>query len=223
MMKKLINIFLAVTLFFCVSCQKSPSTWENVKTAGRYLKKGVTSLWGKDSDSYWVQNENDFTGPNDEFIPLNDKDLKNSLTTDKAISQPKDLSDSGLPGFKNFKLPTNLYSVFKTIHFDTDDHVIKDKEDLLTLQKIISYLKRHPKTYLCIEGHCDERASAAYNMALGTRRANHIRVLLIKQGLDSNKIYTISYGKEKPIALGHTSNDWRMNRRSEFKIYEKQR
>jgi peptidoglycan-associated lipoprotein len=58
-------------------------------------------------------------------------------------------------------------------------------------------------------------------MALVTRRANHVRVLLIKQGVDFNRIYTISNGKEKPLAQGHSPDAWKRNRRCEYKIYHK--
>jgi len=224
-MKKIIHLAFILSLLIFTSCERSNSTWENVKTAGRYLQKGIDSLWGKDYNSYWVQNEDDFLGPdNDDFIPLNEKDLKNSsIIADKAIGQPKESLGSAAFGFANFKSPTSLSHIFKTVHFQTDDHVIREKDDLITIQKIANYLKKHPRTYLCIEGHCDERASAAYNMALGTRRSNHLRVLLIKQGIDFNRLYTISYGKENPVALGHNIQDWKINRRGDFKIYEKQK
>jgi peptidoglycan-associated lipoprotein len=220
-MKKIISLIFTLLIF--TSCERSPSSWEHVKTAGRYLQKGIDSLWGKDYESYLVKNENDFIGPDGEdFIPLNESDLKSGFLSDKAIRQPKDsFGEGGIPGFSNFKTPTALSTIFRTVHFQTDDHILRDKDDMITVQKIASYMKNHPKVLLCVEGHCDERASAAYNMSLGTRRANHVRVLLIKQGIDFNRIYTISYGKEKPIALGHTSEDWNLNRRSNFKIYEK--
>jgi peptidoglycan-associated lipoprotein len=72
-----------------------------------------------------------------------------------------------------------------------------------------------------IEGHTDERASASYNMALGMRRANFVRSFLVKQGADLNRIFTVSQGKERPLAQGHSPDDWKLNRRSEFKIYQK--
>jgi peptidoglycan-associated lipoprotein len=223
-MKKILNILLTTSLLALSSCSKSDgSTWENVKTASRYLQKGFDSLWGKDFDSYQVRSDEDFIGPNEEFIPLNEKDINgNFIGNDKAIAQPKrSPGSSGVPNLQNFITPSHLSSIFRNIHFEIDDHVIRDREDLLAVSKIANYLKKNSNTYLCIEGHCDKRASAAYNMALGTRRANHIRVLLIKQGVDFNRIYTISYGKEKPIALGENPADLRLNRRSQFKIYEK--
>lgn len=225
-MKKILTLFLISLMLVLTSCERSSNTWENVKTAGRYLQKGINSLWGKDSSSYWVQNEEDFKGPDDEdFIPLNEKDLKSGFTqSDKNFAQPKENFGEGkIPSFDNFRSPAHLSSIFKNVHFQTDDHVLRDKDDLVIIQKIANYLKGHPNVYLSIEGHCDERASAAYNMALGTRRANHLRVLLIKHGIDFNRIYTVSYGREKPVAIGHTAQDWQLNRRGEFKIFEKQK
>lgn len=223
-MKKIVILFCVLTLFVFTSCEKSSPTWENVKTASRYLQKGINSLWGKDYNSYWVQNEDEFIGPDsDDFIPLNEKDLKSGFSqADKNYAQPKDtFGQGGLPSFDHFKNPTHLSSIFRKVHFQTDDHVLREKDDLITIQKIASYLQKNPNVYLCLEGHCDERASAAYNMALGTKRANHLRVLLIKHGIDFNRIYTVSYGREKPMALGHTLQDWKLNRRGEFKIFEK--
>ncbi len=225
-MKRLISLILILPFFMLTGCDTSNVAWENVKTAGRYIQKGLDSLWGKDYESYQVQSDEEFVGPNDEdFIPLSDSDLKNQfVASDRAIPQPKYSpgdTQSGIPNLQNFKTPANLANILKNISFETDDHVVRDKEDLMIVSKIATYLKIHPKSYLCIEGHCDNRASAAYNMALGTRRANHIRVLLIKQGVDFNKIYTISHGKEKPIALGNNPQDWRINRRAQFKIFEK--
>ncbi len=89
------------------------------------------------------------------------------------------------------------------------------------MQHISAYLKKHPNAYLLIEGHTDERASASYNLSLGMRRANHLSAVLVKNGVDLNRIYTVSRGKENPLALGHSQEDWKQNRRAEFKLYEK--
>lgn len=222
MKKRLFFIFSCV--FILTGCQKTSSqTWENMKTAGAYFHKSFDALLGINEDSSSV----DFLDPEEEgFIPLNEDDLKNIHSAgDRVFPAPNlEPGDSGcsISGFNDFKDPQgNLYSLFKNFYFETDDHILRKKEDLMTVAKIANYLKNHPKVYLNIEGHCDERASAAYNMALGLRRANHIRVLLIKQGIDFNRIYTISHGKEKPIALGHASEDWQLNRRTAFKVVER--
>jgi peptidoglycan-associated lipoprotein len=218
-----LNIFILTT-----ACQKTAgNTWENVKTAGRYVNKGIDSLMGKNHDSKMIYDDEMFSQAwNDDFIPLSDKDLSTQyVATDKATPQPKyspGEKGSGIPEMNRFSSPTaHLNTIFKTIHFETDDHVIREQTDLVTISKIASFLKKNPNYYIVIEGHTDERAAAAYNMALGTRRANHIRVLLIKQGVDFNRIYTISYGKEKPVSLGHAKDDWSKNRRSQFKIFNK--
>ncbi|KPK32850.1 MAG: hypothetical protein AMS24_02935 [Chlamydiae bacterium SM23_39] len=219
-MKKLYIIFL---LF--MGCQKSSNqTWENIKTAGCYFNKGISSLCGKHYESIQVENEEDFFWKEgEEYISLNEEDLKNLRSITDGTMQSKIIpGGKEIPNISKFKSPKGEWAtIFKTVHFDTDDHVIKNKGDLIILQKIAKFLKKNSNIYVCVEGHCDERASAAYNMALGARRANHVRVLLIKNGIDYNRIYTVSYGKEKPKSLGHTSLDWRKNRRAEFKLFKR--
>ena len=87
--------------------------------------------------------------------------------------------------------------------------------------RFAGYLQKNPNVYLVIEGHCDERASASYNMALGMRRAMPSALPLVKNGADLNRIYTLSRGKEQPLAAGRGPADWKVNRRSEFRIYQK--
>lgn len=207
------------------SCARSSSqAWEDLKTASRYMHRGVDAIFGKEYESRLLTSDEEFIGPyDDEFIPLRDSDLKSSYLGDAALPQPKGIpGQKGVPSLTEFYLPTDvLRAYFKPVHFDTDEHVLKDTHDLEALAQMATYLKKNQNVYLAIEGHCDERASASYNMALGMRRANHVRSLLVKQGVDLNRVYTVSRGKEQPVALGHTQGDWKINRRSEFKIYEK--
>ena len=207
-----------------MGCSKS-GTWEDMKTAGRYLNRGIDNLVGKPYDSKMIEKEEDFYGPNHgDYIPLNDGDLKGQFNSaDLAVAQPKySPGENGVPVMDSFVNPTNeLLSIFKTLHFETDEHIVRNHDDLVAITKMAAYLKDHSNIYVCIEGHTDERQSAAYNMALGTRRANHVRLLLVKQGVDYNRIYTISYGKEKPFAMGHMEDDWQQNRRAQFKVVEK--
>lgn len=220
MKKGLLSIPL-LTLLFATSCQKSNSTWEDVKTASRYMNKGIHSLWGDDADSRLIADEKDFVGPNDDdFIPLEDQDLNGQYSSnEKAVAQPRTREGSKQVNLEKFHSPSNsLNSIFKTLHFDTDDHVVRTREDLVAVAKVANYLKKNPRASILIEGHTDPRASAAYNMALGMRRANHVRVLLIKQGVDKHQIYTVSCGKEKPLSV--SSDLYHMNRRTEFKLSE---
>lgn len=218
---------MRVIIFFFVillaSCNRNSSeTWEDMKTAGRYLQKGIKSLWGGEYESRQVLSDDEFRGPEDDFLPLEEEDLgEYAIATapiqKEAKKQPARAREiSNLDSFQY--PPTKWKDIFRTIHFTTDDHVIRQKNDLVTVARIANFLKRNKNASLIIEGHCDKRASAEYNMALGMRRAHHIRVLLAKQGVDSSRIYTISYGKEKPISYGDNPDSYFQNRRAQFRI-----
>lgn len=211
-------VLISVAMTGCM--RSSFEAWEDLKTAGRYMGRGVNAFWGKDYESQMLTSDDEFVGPNDdEFIPLNNSELK-SVYVDSALPQPK-----GIPGQKGVPSLSSFYAVpdslFSSVHFNTDEHVVKDKAEVQHLLQLAAHLKQNPNLYLLIEGHTDERASASYNMALGLRRANYIRSFLVKHGVDLNRIYTLSKGKEHPIAAGHTPNDWQENRRSEFRVYQK--
>lgn len=189
------------------------------------MQKGVDSLWGKDYESRMLTSDEEFLGPNDsEFIPLRDTDLQKQLAlSDRPLPQPKGMpGEKGVPPLSAFlPPPDSLRSLFLPVHFHTDEHIVKDQREVEQLSELANHLKRHKNTYVVVEGNCDKRASSAYNMALGLRRSNYVRSFLIKQGVDLNQIYTVSFGKENPIAFGDTPEDYRLNRRCEFKIYEK--
>ena len=82
-----------------------------------------------------------------------------------------------------------------------------------TLEKQAAWLKNFGNVSITIEGHCDERGTREYNLALGERRANSAKDFLVALGISPNRIKTISYGKEKPVALGHDEASWSQNRR----------
>ncbi len=81
------------------------------------------------------------------------------------------------------------------------------------LEKQAAWLKRYPGYEIAIEGHCDERGTRDYNLALGDRRANAVKDFLVALGLNPNRVSTVSYGKERPVALGHNDAAWGQNRR----------
>ena len=74
------------------------------------------------------------------------------------------------------------------------------------------YMKNHADTKIQIAGNCDERGSTEYNLALGARRANAAKAVLVKDGIDSKRISTISYGKERPLVQGTGEKVWKFNR-----------
>jgi len=225
-MVRFIRFLSAASLLLAAGCVRNSSeTWEDMKTAGRYMGRGVDAIWGKDYESRMLTSDEEFIGPyDDEFVPLRDSDLHNAYAmSDSPLPQPKGIpGQKGIPPLSEFYMaPDTLAALFHAIHFDTDDHVVREKSEIQALIQLASYLKKNPNIYLVIEGHTDERASAGYNIALGMRRANFVRSFLVKHGVDLNRVYTVSRGKEHPLAQGHGPTDWKTNRRSEFKIYQK--
>ena len=82
------------------------------------------------------------------------------------------------------------------------------------LQRQAEWLKQYPNVRVTLEGHCDERGTREYNLALGDRRANAAKDYLVGLGIDANRIATISYGKERPEVLGSNESAWSQNRRA---------
>ncbi len=82
-----------------------------------------------------------------------------------------------------------------------------------TLEKQAAWLKKWPAVTITVEGHCDERGTREYNLALGERRANSVKDYLVALGVNPSRIKTISYGKERPVALGSSESAWSQNRR----------
>ncbi len=98
------------------------------------------------------------------------------------------------------------------VYFDTNKHNVNAAAAFI-LEAQANWLKATPGFTVVLEGHCDERGTREYNLALGERRANSIKDFLISLGVDSGRIQTISYGKERPAAEGGTSEAWAENRR----------
>jgi peptidoglycan-associated lipoprotein len=99
------------------------------------------------------------------------------------------------------------------IFFDTDKFNI-DAQDQATLQSQAQWLSKYPNSRITVEGHADERGTREYNLALGERRANAAKNQLSSLGIDPSRIQTVSYGKERPQALGSTEEAWAQNRRA---------
>ena len=109
--------------------------------------------------------------------------------------------------------------VFETssIYFDFDMSELKS-EAQATLKKKADWLDDNPKYSVRIMGHCDERGTAEYNLALGERRAHAAKKFLMALGISGDRIYTISYGEEKPADSAHNEAAWAQNRRDEFSL-----
>jgi peptidoglycan-associated lipoprotein len=131
-------------------------------------------------------------------------------TTDQAGSSSTDTSGTSMvsPGsMEDFQV-----NVGDRVFFDFDMYDIRaDAQD--TLQKQAAWLQQYPNFTIMIEGHCDERGTREYNLALGERRANAVRNYLVALGIDGNRIQTISYGKERPAVEGTDETAFAQNRR----------
>jgi peptidoglycan-associated lipoprotein len=99
------------------------------------------------------------------------------------------------------------------VHFGTDQYDI-DPTARAILDGQATWLQKFPQVRITIEGHCDERGTREYNLALGDRRANAAKNYLAAKGIDASRITTISYGKERPLALGSDEAAWAQNRRA---------
>ena len=99
------------------------------------------------------------------------------------------------------------------VYFDTDQYDL-DGEDSSKLQAQARYFAQYPNVGFTIEGHADERGTREYNLALGERRANAAKNYLVSLGIPAERIRTLSYGKERPVALGSDESAWAQNRRA---------
>jgi peptidoglycan-associated lipoprotein len=136
---------------------------------------------------------------------------------DQPVVPPEPVIDSGSSGSLD---ELNRNSPLRPVFFDLDS------SDLTTEgQKILdgnaAVLKQHGSWTITIEGHCDERGSAEYNLALGERRALSARAYLISLGLPADRLRTVSYGKEFPFDPGHDESAYAKNRRAHFVITAK--
>ena len=100
-----------------------------------------------------------------------------------------------------------------TVYFDTDRYNI-DSTDQAALAAQATWLAKYPGKRITIEGHCDERGTREYNLALGDKRANAAKNYLVSLGVDPARITTVTKGKEAPIALGSDEESWSKNRRA---------
>lgn len=235
--KLIILVQLSLALFFLSGCcRRADDVWDDTKTASRHMGLGFRSLAGKHGDSRQVRCREDFLECEEdfcegysamEFEPFPDQDFNHEVAmnnpqyhpTQPKIEPGQTSHIPGIEGFDDPKQMADLKDTFRLLYFPYNSSLIKGKDNMDIIRSIAFYLKKKPNTYLFIEGHCDERGAEAYNLALGARRSNSVRNLLIKEGVSPENLFTVSYGKERPVVFGHSEESWGKNRRAEFKIY----
>lgn len=117
-------------------------------------------------------------------------------------------------------IAAELKYLLENIYFDFDAATLSP-EARKALVKNVTIMKNEPSVIVRIEGHCDERGSDEYNLALGERRAKAALQYLVTMGISEKRVSTISYGKEKPTDSGHDEAAWAKNRRDEFVLQSK--
>jgi peptidoglycan-associated lipoprotein len=105
----------------------------------------------------------------------------------------------------------------RDVFFDFDESVLRP-DAKVTLDNNIAWLKANSELRVIVEGHCDERGTNEYNLALGERRAKTVKEYLVAGGIVAERISTISYGEERPFVLGHDESAWKWNRRGHFVV-----
>ncbi|MGH7306533.1 MAG: peptidoglycan-associated lipoprotein Pal, partial [Candidatus Rokuibacteriota bacterium] len=108
-------------------------------------------------------------------------------------------------------------AALKEVHFDFDKYEIR-AEDAKTLDGNATWLKSNADNLVLIEGHCDERGTNEYNLALGERRAKATMNYLVSQGIQANRVTIISYGEERPVCSDKAEACWAKNRRANFLV-----
>ena len=129
-----------------------------------------------------------------------------SSSSDSPSYEYGDSRQANLQGYLQNEIGDRIY-------FETDKHNI-NSASAFTLESQANWLKSTPGFQIIVEGHCDERGTREYNLALGERRANSVKEFLVSLGVEPGRVTIISYGKERPSAEGSTSESWAENRRA---------
>jgi peptidoglycan-associated lipoprotein len=214
MVKKSLWIFIFVLCFglFLVGCPKKKVEFSKEQSAAqkseeaRRLEAEQAAKQAKEAKEAKEVREKELARiKEEEAKKLKEEELERSLVAKK---------EQGIEGvvFES--------KLFKDIHFDFDKYDIR-REDEAILRENAAWLKKNPKMKIQIEGYCDERGTAEYNLALGERRANMTKKYLLSLGISSDRISTISYGEERPLDPGHNEEAWGKNRRAHTVVLSK--
>lgn len=199
------TIALAVTALFLTGCPKRPEVVETVPPTG--AQQGQAGLPPV-------------------FKPLTPPEKS---PTEVAVQSPeaRPTETGAVPEAKIAEAEVGqdasaaaLALELKDVYFDFDQSAIREDSKKL-LSENVEWFRKHAAAKVTIEGHCDERGSSEYNLALGDRRARSTRDYLVAAGVAAARISTISYGKERPFVQGHDESAWRWNRRAHFAPYAK--
>lgn len=144
------------------------------------------------------------------------------LTQSEEIVKPSaPIQEPAAAGAPSAQPPTTAgkESPLKDVFFDFDKSTIRG-DAKSNLNEDLRWLNANPAAQITIEGHCDERGTAEYNLGLGERRAKAAQDYLVAAGINVKRLKTVSFGKERPFVMGHDESAWKWNRRAHFVISE---
>jgi peptidoglycan-associated lipoprotein len=222
MMVRFSTLLLAAALLISAGCQRKP---------GYVTPVGATDVVPEYSDGGWeIISEEPATSttytevPDSTVIDSWDSTPIGSDWSDGSSSTGQSFTGEDTTG--SIPEPTSLIGsrdeetlAANTIYFGFDSSTIRQSE-FASLNNVVAFLQNNPGARIKVEGHCDERGTSAYNLALGQRRAASAREYLINAGIDASRLSTLSWGEDRPAALGKTEADYAKNRRAEFVLVQ---
>lgn len=190
---KYVALLLALAMLVCYSCASKPAqTGQKPLTAEEQARLAQEeALKRKEREAR-----------------ISEEDLAKSRSDKERMDREK-----ALQGQKT-ALPVTV------IYFEYDSYNVQ-QEDLSKIKEVGEWMKANGSARIVVEGHCDERGTVEYNLALGQKRADVVKNHLTKLGIDEKRIRIISFGKEMPAVPGHTEEAWAKNRRVNFAIDQK--
>jgi peptidoglycan-associated lipoprotein len=185
---------------------------EKLKDGRVAVFEGRHSAMWEERDGKWVIAHEHFGGAKERMLStytMTEKAPERVVASVPAPAAAPPAAPAAAPSVPEVERVTVLADIF----FDYDRAEVRD-DQRGTVEADAAWLKRRPEAVVTIEGHCDERGSRGYNMALGWRRAEAAKEALVAQGVDGSRLRTISYGKERPFRQGQGEPVWSSNRRA---------
>ena len=212
MIKRLLTICAATILL--AACETASTDSNEVVGSSSGSSSGTGAAASASSNTSTSSNTSN-TGNTSNTSNAASESASSSAESSVASGSSSSSSSSSIGSIKS---PDELLAkVGSTVYFDYDQSTLT-AEAQATLDRQAAFLKASPSFRITIEGHCDERGTREYNLALGDRRASAARDYLVAKGINASRLSTISYGKERPSVGGSNETSYSLNRRSVSKI-----
>ena len=191
---KFVAIIVAVLMLVCYGCASKPA-----QTAQKPLTAEEQARLAQEEALKRKERE----------ARISEEDLAKTRADRERLEREKATSQE-----KKSTIPVS------DIYFEYDSHSVQP-EDMAKIKEMSEWLKLNSTVRVIVEGHCDERGTVEYNLALGQKRAEVVKSHLTKLGIDEKRLRAISFGKEMPADPGHTEDAWAKNRRVHFALDQK--